>query len=375
MDQGLLSRRSFLKLAALGFGGWAVRDRRLFTYRPNSPSRLELVDFPEAERLGRVSVGKVDIKKAPDEGSETVGVLYEDAVVPWLREVVGKKPYYINQRWVDTANGYIYSPYLQPVRNLPNKPVEELLSTNIGNGMWMEITVPYAETMLENEPSSHSWVKARIEQGLPVRVYYQQVFWVDQIRTDDQGQAYYRINPNYYGGVDMLWVLAEVFRPISPEEVQPIHPGVGSKKIIVDVISQSLSCFEGDTEVYFCRVSTGAKFDAYGNPVDKWSTPLGNHQVTRKYISLQMSGGTTGAGYDLPGIGWTSIFVTGGVAIHSTFWHNDYGVPRSHGCVNVRPEDAKWIFLWTDPVVAYNLGASDVSQTGETGTPVEVVEV
>lgn len=331
-------------------------------------------DFPQAERLGRVCVGKVELKAKPDQDSETVGVLYEDAVVPWLREVVGRRPYYINQRWVETPQGYIYSPYIQPVRNLPNQPVQELIPTQIGEGMWAEVSVPYADVILEREPSSHSWVKALMDQGLPVRVYYGQVFWVDRIRTAQDGRVLYRINPNFYGGLDLLWTEARALRPISAAELEPISPEVENKRIVVDVIHQSLVCYEEDREVFYCRVSTGAKFDAYGNPVDKWATPVGKHRITRKYISLQMSGGTTGAGYDLPGIGWTSIFVTGGVAIHSTYWHNDYGVPRSHGCVNVRPEHAKWIFRWTTPYVPYDGGAVDVTITGESSTPVEVVE-
>ena len=365
MRYPILSRRNFLKLAGYGFGSLVIQ--------PALPVK-SLAGFPNYDHLGRVSVGKVDLKSRPDESSATVSVLYEDAVVPWLHETVGPKPYYINQRWVETPDGYIYASYLQPVRNIPNQPVLELNQTDIGTGTWMEVTIPYADVVLQNKPSSNSWVKAKMDQGLPVRLYYQQVFWVDRIRKDENGQIFYRVNPNYYGGVDMLWVKAEAMRPISPEEIQPITPQVEEKRIVVDVVQQSLSCFERNTEVYFCRVSTGAKFDAYGNKVEKWSTPVGKHRISRKYITLQMSGGTTGAGYDLPGIGWTTIFVTGGVAIHSTFWHNDYGVPRSHGCVNVKPEDAKWIFLWTLPVVSYNSGLADVSVTGETSTPVDVVE-
>ncbi len=113
----------------------------------------------------------------------------------------------------------------------------------------------------------------------------------------------------------------------------------------------------------------------FGEVVDKWVTPVGQHSITRKYISLQMSGGTTGAGYDLPGIGWTSIFATGGVAIHSTFWHNNFGDPVSHGCVNASPEDAKWIFLWTTPHVPYDPGSVDVTVTGESSTVVEVADL
>jgi lipoprotein-anchoring transpeptidase ErfK/SrfK len=112
----------------------------------------------------------------------------------------------------------------------------------------------------------------------------------------------------------------------------------------------------------------------FGNPVEKWSTPVGKHQVTRKYISLQMSGGTTGAGYDLPGIAWTTIFASGGVAIHSTFWHNNYGDPVSHGCVNCAPADAQWVFRWNMPTVVYDPGMLDITISGEDSTRVDVVE-
>jgi lipoprotein-anchoring transpeptidase ErfK/SrfK len=59
-----------------------------------------------------------------------------------------------------------------------------------------------------------------------------------------------------------------------------------------------------------------------------------------------------GDDFDLPGVPFDSYF-WGSVAIHGTYWHNDYGRPRSHGCVNVPSEAAKWIFRWTTPVVPY----------------------
>jgi lipoprotein-anchoring transpeptidase ErfK/SrfK len=237
----------------------------------------------------------------------------------------------------------------------------------------MEVTVPYAEAELVRAASSNSWVKARQEVGMPLRVYYSQVFWVDQLVTDDAGAIYYRINPNYYGGVDMLLVPAEAFRPINPDELSPLSPQVEEKKIEVDLERQTMSCFEDGVEVKYCRVSTGAKFNARGEAVDTWSTPVGQHRVTRKFVSLQMSGGTTGAGYDIPGIGWVVIFATGGVAFHSTFWHNLYGDPLSRGCVNLTPENAKWVFRWTMPEVVYDPGMLDVTVTGEDSTRVRVL--
>jgi lipoprotein-anchoring transpeptidase ErfK/SrfK len=363
-----LSRGEFLRLAALSLGGLA------FAYYRHGQA---LTEFPKAERLGRVAVGMVELKMKPDPDSATLGVLYEDAVVPWLKEAAGARTAAVfnNQRWVETPDGYIYGPYLQPVYNRTNQPVETLPPSSRGDGMWVEVTVPYAEATLDQaEPSSNSWVEAKLEQGLPLRVYYSQTFWVDEIKTSDGGQRFYRLNPNYYGGIDKLWVAAEAFRPVTQDELTPIHPEATDKKIEVDVIHQLLSCYEGANEVYFARVSTGAKYDMYGNPVDNWATPVGMHRVERKYISLQMSGGTTGAGYDLPGIAWTSVFATGGVSIHSTFWHNNYGDPVSHGCVNCSPEDAKWIFRWIMPEVVYDPGMLDVTVSGQPSTQVEVVE-
>jgi lipoprotein-anchoring transpeptidase ErfK/SrfK len=360
-----ISRREFLKFSAASLIGTKLKSKNWSASLP---------EFPPFERLGRVCFGAVELKSEPNQDSPTIGKLYEDEVVPWIQEFVGPKPYYINQRWVQTPEGLIYSPYLQPVRNNQNQPVASLNKTSFGEGMWAEVTVPYVDVILENQPSSNSWVSARVEQGMPVRLYYSQVFWIDQINIDNAGQVFYRVNPNFYGGVDMLWAAAEAFKPITVDELSPISPEVEDKRIVIYLLNQTLSCFEDDTEVFYCKVSSGAKYDAYGNPVDKWSTPVGVHHVSRKYISLQMSGGTTGAGYDLPGIGWTSIFVTGGVAIHSTFWHNDFGVPRSHGCVNVRPEDAKWLFRWTLPSVTYDPGMSDISLTREKSTLIEVVD-
>jgi lipoprotein-anchoring transpeptidase ErfK/SrfK len=369
MQPNGLSRKNFIKLLGIGVTSTGVVPK-LHLY--NS------IEFPAYERLGRVCIiGKVNIKSAPFEESQTVGVLYEDAVIPWLKDIVAKEPNYnyFNQRWIETLDGFVFAANIQPVKNIPNQPISALIPTSRGEGMWAEVTVPYADITLVNGPSSNSWVRARIDQGLPLRVYFGQVYYIDQIKKDEDGSVYYRVNPNYYGGVDMFWVPAEAMHSIQPEEMTPINPEMENKKIIVDVNRQTLSCFEGDSEIYYCRVSTGAKYDMYGNPVEKWSTPLGSFLISRKFVSLQMSGGTTGAPYDLPGIGWVSVFATGGVAIHATVWHNDFGTPKSHGCVNTLPEDARWIFRWALPQVTYDPGMVDISITGEPSTTVQVIEL
>jgi lipoprotein-anchoring transpeptidase ErfK/SrfK len=355
-----ISRRDTLKLAALGLGG--------LTLRPWNRIHASF-DFPSSERLGRVCVRKTDIKARPDGDSQNLGALNEDAVVPWLREVAGR-PYSIyasNLRWVETPDGYVWAPHLQPVVNQPNQPTNILPETSLGAGMWVEVTVPWVDLTLDNPPARSPWLK---NTDFP-RLYYSQIIWVDQSKTSGDGQTYYRINERYGYG-DFFWAAAEAFRPLTPEDTAPIHPEAEEKRVIVNLRDQTLSCYEGNIEVFFCRISSGAKFDAQGNPVDEWSTPLGPHHTWRKTISLHMSGGTTGGGYDLPGIGWTTIFAGNGVAIHSTYWHNNFGEPMSHGCVNARPRDAQWVFRWSDPQVDLYPGDLTVSMPG--GTVVEVLE-
>ena len=356
MSKRPFSRREFLKLATLSLGGLALR--------PWQAKLFKIQDFPKYERLGRVCVGKVDVKSAPDESAETTGILYEDAVVPWLREKIGRWPWRNNQRFVETPDGYIWSPYLQPVQNQTNQPLDEIPQSGQEQGMWVEVTVPWVDAVLANPPARSNWLEHRIENRLPLRLYFSQILWVDQVRTNEDGSIWYRVNERYGNPGDILWAPGEALRPLSAEELAPISPEVEDKRVLVDVNweKQTLSAFEGNSEVFFCRVSSGVSSGS--TPV----TPPGANgfPIWRKLHSVHMAGGTNADGWDLMGIGFTALFVGDGVAIHSTYWHNNFGEPMSHGCVNVRPEDARWLFRWTQPVVPFNEGDFTVSGSGST---------
>lgn len=356
----MISRRDFLKLAAMGTGSLAFLPFRSFV----------LTDFPQAEKLGRITVGKMDVFATPDGSGQSVGALYEDQVVPWLYEVVGSMPGRVNQRFVKTPNGFVWGGYVQPVWNQPNAPITTLPQTSLGPGIWVEVTVPYVDLILDNPPARAPWLQYQLSINLPPRFYYSQIVWVDQIRTDESGQVWYRLNEKYGSG-DIFWGQAEAFRPLTAEEISPISPDAQDKRILVRVWNQTLSCFEGNTEVHFAKISSGALYDAWGNRVDAWETPIGESPIWRKAISLPLSGGSASAGWNLPAVGWVSLFVGTGVAIHSTYWHNNYGEPSSRGCVNASPEDAKWVFRWSQPRVAYDPGDVTVEWPGGTKVAVE----
>jgi lipoprotein-anchoring transpeptidase ErfK/SrfK len=332
-----------------------------------------LDDLPDAEKLGRICVGKVDVRARPSVTAESVGVLYEDAVVLWLREVVGEAPAgRQSRRWVETPDGYIYAPSVQPVRNLPNTPVAEIPNSSLGKGMWVEVSIPHTQIYLENDKPASAWLQYNQERGIISRLVYSQIVWVDDLRTNSAGQVLYRVNERFGPG-DILWAAAEAFRPLTAEEIAPISPDVENKKVVVDVTPtrQILSLYPGNSEVYACQISSGSVWNTDGEIVEEWGTPVGpNHRIWRKMISTHMSGGQTGQGYDLPGVGWTTLFTGEGVAIHSTFWHNDFGTPRSHGCVNAAPDDAKYVFRWTTPIIPYDPGDVTVAMPG--GTQIDV---
>jgi lipoprotein-anchoring transpeptidase ErfK/SrfK len=352
-----LSRREFLKLAGLGMGALAMSPMTKGLYLPSAFQSDALPDFPKADLLGRNCTtdtslqwgGTVPIMSRPDATSKKVRVTQADEVFAWQHEVSAESinlnnP---NQRWVETPEGFIWSPYLQPCKNLPNPPLTALPAGV--KGFWAEVTVPYVNLIMDNPTPVSGWMRDHVTYKRPARLYYSQVMWMDQVRKSDSGTIQYHVNERYGNPGDLFWADGAAFRPLTQEDVSPINPDVdpATKQIIVNLNYQTLSCLEGKNEVYFCRVSTG---------IQDGSTPVGEHAVWRKLISVRMAASTTGASYDLPGMSWTTFFVGDGVAIHAATSHNDFGAVRSHGCVNCRPEDAKWVFRWSQPTVPLEPG-------------------
>jgi lipoprotein-anchoring transpeptidase ErfK/SrfK len=355
-----ISRRDFLKVSMLGLGALA------FTGKQPLISRV-MPDFPQGVKLGR-AFGSLDIKSKPNPDSTTVKSVYEDTVVEWDREVIGSAPslYSTNRRWVETPDGYVPLIAVQPVQAILNTPVAAIPQQPNGeSGFWGEITVPYVDATLEAPAKT-----PKIEGQTTARFYYSQIYWVDQVKTASDGSIQYRFYEKHGGYGDLFWADASAFHQITADESSPLSPGVADKKIIVDITHQTVSCYEGKSEVMFTRMSSGAK-DIYGNYVDKWATPVGDYNViNRKFISIHMAGGTSASGYEEFSVCWTSMFTAEGIALHSTYWHNNYGEPMSHGCVNLMPDDAKFIYRWSLPSAPYAEGK--IEQSGYDGTNVQV---
>jgi hypothetical protein len=366
LTRGEISRRDFLKLSAAAAGGLILRPH---TSPWDRLTQTSLVEFPDAPFLGRVT-DNANVRARPDINSPIVGEVTEDDVLPWLREVVGQFPQAPVRRWVETPVGWIWAPFVQPVKNQPAEPVTQLEATPIGGGMWVQVSVPFVEVTLESGQPLAPWLQYRMFQEFrKPYLFYDQVFWVDDVRTDPDGRSYYRLSELYGSYGDVFWGPAEAFRKITAEELAPISPEVEDKVVRVNLYRQTVQAFENGREVFFGRCSTGQDGEETETPPSLW------HRIWRKSLSTHMAGNTA-QGYDTPGIGYTTLFVGTGVAFHATFWHNMYGAKRSHGCVNLTPEDAKWIWRWTTPYVSpyESTTPGDMTVSGTKGSLIEVVE-
>ena len=117
--------------------------------------------------------------------------------------------------------------------------------------------------------------------------------------------------------------------------------GNGDRWIDVNLSTQRLYAYEGDVMVNAFVVSTGV-----------WSTPTvtGKYKIYVKYLSTTM----TGPGYYLPNVPYTMYFYKG-YGIHGTYWHNNFGTPMSHGCVNLSIPDAEWLYYWASVGTVVNI--------------------
>ncbi|MEZ4256058.1 MAG: L,D-transpeptidase [Polyangiales bacterium] len=117
--------------------------------------------------------------------------------------------------------------------------------------------------------------------------------------------------------------------------------------IDVDLERQSLVAYEGDRPVYATLISSGRV--RRGDPKKEHATPAGVYRLLSKHVSHVMDGDNAIDGpYSIEDVPYVMYF-QGAFALHTAFWHNRFGRPKSHGCVNLAPKDAKWLFGWTDP--------------------------
>lgn len=126
----------------------------------------------------------------------------------------------------------------------------------------------------------------------------------------------------------------------------PEVTGANERWIDVDLAQQTLVAYEGATPVFATIVSTGK-----GPPGSEFATRPGTHRIWVKIFTSKMDNldkDDVDRHYAIEDVPWVQFF-DGAIALHGAFWHRDFGHVRSHGCVNLAPLDARWLFAFTGP--------------------------
>ena len=303
--------------------------------------------------LGRVVEPETDLYEKPSYSSKKIKTLWTDVIMPIIDVTIGDLVPDYNRVWYNLdGQGYAHSGSIQPVQVRLNTP-NDLISTR---GCLGEVTVPYTD--------ARWWVSSK--DAVAYRLYYATTYWVTGLTTADDGTAFYKIYDNlikrsYYANANHI-------RLVDSQELSPISADVPSedKRIEVHLDKQMVIAYEKDKPIFMARTATGGHFSN-----GDFSTPKGPHIVLYKSPTHHMAAGNPAASnsYDLPGVPWISYITEEGLGFHGTFWHNDFGKPRSHGCINLSPQAARWVYLWTTPVVPPDVSLS----FDKGGTAIEVI--
>ncbi len=339
------SRRDFLKLGGLSLAGLAFKG-----FTP------DLISFDEADVV-RVATTSWSVYSAPSLKSVITGTWYRDDLIHVYKEVTAPPPTpdangvvtpNPNPIWYRVWGGYAWRARLQPVKTILNVPVSSIpaaASIPGGTGMLAEVTVPWTS------PWRHSKADGWLPLEVPLwRLYYGSVHWVVAVESGPEIPGY---NDAWYRIWDHVasfpyWVPAMHLRPIPTDTYAALSPEVpwDAKRIDVNLTKQTLAAYEYDKIVFKTTISSGI-------PTSNMDTHVGKFSIMEKLPSELMGEAkfsqTVDGYYQLPGVPWTCYFTGDGQAFHGTYWHDNFGTPMSHGCVNMRTSEALWVFRWATP--------------------------
>jgi lipoprotein-anchoring transpeptidase ErfK/SrfK len=125
--------------------------------------------------------------------------------------------------------------------------------------------------------------------------------------------------------------------PMTTVSGVPADPN-GEKWVLINITLQYLWAYQGDQVLWQGYISTGTA---------KFATPPGSYHVLSKLPSQTMEGVLGGEYYNVPDVPNVMYFTDRGHAIHGTYWHNNFGTPMSHGCVNLPMDVADWMYQWS----------------------------
>lgn len=338
-----ISRRDFLKMGGLAASSLAF-----------SPFLPSLTDFDDSNLI-RIATKEMPVYRLPtDKQGLPIGRWLRDDLVHYYEEVraIDGEPKH-NPIWYRVWGGFMHRGRVQRVRTIFQQP------ENIPEGTrrLAEVTVPITQ------PYRYIKINKTWEMLKPP-LYYGSVHWVDQLAPEgpDGTSEWYRIYddldsnvPYYVRGMHMRLIEPDLFAPITPDV--PYE----EKLIEVNLTTQTLIAHEYGRPVFQTSVSSGIYGGGGNGPKElSTTTPYGKFTIIEKmpskhmgnsYFNIGLHGNLLADedGYVLAGVPWTSFFTEVGHAFHGTYWHENFGTPMSHGCVNMRTNEANWLFRWALP--------------------------
>jgi lipoprotein-anchoring transpeptidase ErfK/SrfK len=341
MSKPRISRREFLKLSGYGLMGLTV---------PNLGFVLD--EFHNLQ--GRVTGRTLWSYDVPDFTSQRKKLYWHDLVIPIANTAIGIDESAYNRIWYEAEEGgYIYSGSVQPVRTILNQAQHISLKGGLG-----EVSVPFTEARLE--PDSNAEVIYRL--------YYESVHWVIASAVNPVDEKIWYCLLDDKNVEQYYYVPGEHIRLIPDSELAPLSPQIPDeqKRVEVRLNDQLVLAYEADKLVFATRTATGGRLRS-----GTYTTPTGDFITFHKRPTRHMAAGDiASSGFDLPGVPWVVYIKDNGISFHGTYWHNDYGRPRSHGCINLTPQAAKWLYRWTTPTVPPDKELA----YGYVGTKVAVIE-
>lgn len=143
------------------------------------------------------------------------------------------------------------------------------------------------------------------------------------------------------------WISDRNASRLDPAKNMPGWGEKGEKWIDVSLTKQTLVLYEGTEPVFATLISSGEA--GLEDPEHTTATKRGIFRIHTKHVTATMSSREIGEEFELQDVPYVMYFDKEGYALHGAYWHDRFGTPKSHGCLNLSPEDARRIFHWTEP--------------------------
>jgi hypothetical protein len=152
----------------------------------------------------------------------------------------------------------------------------------------------------------------------------------------------------HFETADGLWLSDRDASRLDPAKKMPGWGKAGERWLDINITRQTLVAYEGERPVFATLVSSGEA--GLADHEGSTATKRGIFRIHTKHVSATMASDEVGEEFELRDVPYVQYFEEG-YALHGAYWHDRFGTPKSHGCINLAPEDARRLFFFTQPAV------------------------